>query len=518
MTFRTLVIDEHALPILDAALVEDAWFEEFKLPESSGELRRVVVNETVYLLSKKADISSGFAVILVGKNGIFSSGARARNVFERVIRVALSQFDRSISIPVPWQKYNAGSRLSVYAESYIRGNVDRICFNRSHAGTSNVYAFAVTAKALDLENVPIDMAPYDAAMDNIIDALIDEQRPNIDVGNLGIVLSEPLGLKLAGTGTLSEWYDKRLNKDQLSFVNKPGDAPVRLRGAAGTGKTQAMVVKCLRDLYQSDDDGKDYRFAFLTHSSALAHEVVRGMLYALDPSERWAKLVTNDGLPRLWIGTLYELAQEQLGYQKKGLRPLALDGIEGREYQRMMISDAVKIAQADPRIALGVLLECPDLAERMRDDSSHNPLIEELMNEFACSIDAENIRKGTTEAESYVKGERESWQMSLPSVADRKMILEIHNIYCQFLHKEKYLSMDQMIADFGRYLSTHEWSHLKEHYGFDRVFVDEYHYFTRVETMILQNLFKVSAGESGRWPLYMAYDLKQTPGWESPYQ
>lgn len=510
MKINALVIDEHALPILDSALVEDAWFNEFKLPKTSDGLRRVVVGESVYLLSQKADLDSGYAVIMVGDDGIFSSTARPRNVFERIIRVALTQFDRGISVPVPWQKFHAGSRLSVYAESYIRGNVDRICFDRSPAGTSNIYTFAVTTKAQDLENVPIDMAPYNTAMEKLVDALLAEEPTVIDAGNLGIVLSEPLGLKLTGTGTLTEWYEKRLNKDQLNFVNQPGDAPVRLRGAAGTGKTQAMVVKCLRDLYQAADEGKDFRFAFLTHSSALAHEVVRGMLYALDPSERWAKLTTLDGQPRLWIGTLYELAQEQLGYEKKGLRPLALDGVEGREYQRVMILDAIKIIQADPRIALGVLAECPDISSRMKDSDSHESLVEEIMNEFACSVDAENIRKGSLEADRYIKSERESWQMSLPTQSHRKLILEVHNVYCQFLHKERYLSMDQMIVDFGRYLSTHEWNHLKERDGFDRVFVDEYHYFTRVETMILQNLFKVSAEDSGRWPLYMAYDLKQS--------
>lgn len=510
MSTKTLVIDEHALPILDSALVEDAWFKEFNLPSTATDLRRVVIDETIYIFSEKADESSGYAVILLGNTGVFSSKAQPRNIFERIIRVALTQFDRNMSVPVPWQKFHSGSKLSIYAESYIRGNMDRICFDRSPNGTANIYAFAVTSKAQDLENVPIDVTAYKDAMYNLIEALTSEKPPVIDVGNLGIVLSKPLGIKLSGAGTLEQWYKERLNKEQLSFVDKPADGPVRLRGAAGTGKTQAMVVKCLRDLYLAEDEGQDLRFAFLTHSSALAHEIVRGMLYALDPSERWAKLVTNDGLPRLWIGTLYELAQMQLGYEKKGLRPLALDGIDGREYQRVIITEAIQTTQNDPRIALDVLSECPDLASRIADPGCHHVLVEEIMNEFACSIDAENIRKGTAEAERYVKTDREPWQMHLPTPAHRKLILEIHHIYCQHLHREKYLSMDQMIADFGRYLSTHEWNHLKDQQGFDRIFIDEYHYFTRVETMILQNIFTNNAGKSGRLPAYMAYDLKQS--------
>jgi hypothetical protein len=67
-----------------------------------------------------------------------------------------------------------------------------------------------------------------------------------------------------------------------------------------------------------------------------------------------------------------------------------------------------------------------------------------------------------------------------------------------------------MIADLGRYLSTHEWEHLRERDGFDLIFVDEYHYFTKLEAMCFQSLFKTRACVNGKWPLIMAYDLKQS--------
>jgi hypothetical protein len=107
----------------------------------------------------------------------------------------------------------------------------------------------------------------------------------------------------------------------MAFVNKSHNQPVRLRGAAGTGKTQAMTIKCINDLL-SDLAGENTKtFAFLTHSSALAHDVILGMFAAqiLRTSAR-----TVDGLPKLWVGTLYELAEERLNYAQKGLQPLSL--------------------------------------------------------------------------------------------------------------------------------------------------------------------------------------------------
>jgi hypothetical protein len=88
-----------------------------------------------------------------------------------------------------------------------------------------------------------------------------------------------------------------------------------------------MVVKALRELYSAEDAKENARIAFITHSEALATEVVEGMLTALDTTHRWdrTKYAT------LWRGSLYQLARDFLDYTTKGLRPLSLDGVEGRE-------------------------------------------------------------------------------------------------------------------------------------------------------------------------------------------
>jgi len=143
-------------------------------------------------------------------------------------------------------------------------------------------------------------------------------------------------------------------------------------------------------------------------------------------------------------------------------------------------------------------------------NAGRDVFIEELMNEFACVLDADNIRKGTQESHSYLSTNRANWQMPLSSRAQREAVLEIHDTYRALLKVERFMSMDQMIADFGRYLSTHEWEQLRDRDGFDAIFVDEYHYFNRIEAMTLQSLFKPRAETSGRWPLFMAYDLKQS--------
>jgi UvrD/REP helicase N-terminal domain len=510
---KTITIDQYALGALDRALIEEKWFSEFEIPVNAEGIRRVELDGHIYLLSEAANESCGYLTI---SRQIFSSQSgvsSARVLFERIVRVALRHFDRNISVPISWQQFHVGQLLSVYAQA-ARHSKCRVYFDQSPAGDINIYAYAVTDLPQELPSVPQDIELYKCARDKIVDAILHDRDQKPDVGSFGILLSERQSFSFATAGTLDDWLKSRLNSDQLKFVERGVDQPIRLRGAAGTGKTQSMAVKCLKELYA--DRERPLSIAFLTHSSALAHTVVRGMLHALDLTETWANLKDEFGMPRLWLGTIYELAQERMSYQKKGLQPLSLDGIEGKLYQAILIVQAMQDVLKDPRVALGVMKDCPDLKERMVGVDESSPLVSEFMNEFACILDLDNISKGSTEADRYIKSQRESWQMNLPTEAHRKLALEVHSAYKLRLKAEKMLSMDQMMADFIRYLGTHEWEQLRERYGFDLIFVDEYHYFNRAEAMTLHNLFRPNAQHDGKWPLVMAYDLKQSSN-ESAY-
>lgn len=508
MMFRALVLDADAVDALDAALIDQNWFDEFRLPPDVTTLKRVVCGDIVYILSRTCSDDSRLFVINLSKNIIFNRAETARYRFERMLRVALHHFRPEVAIPVKWQPFHTGSLISIYADNLAKSSSLRLYFDQDPeaANTGNIYAFASEEGYRRLPDVQLDIAVYRRAVELFVDAALTDPSPSTEAGNYGILLSEPLGAQLSGGASLSEWYNKKVTAQQRDFIDRPLNAPVRLRGAAGTGKTQSIAIKCLRELNRFEEAHKPARVAVLTHSSALAHEVIRGMLYAMDQGEGWS----NFRYARLWLGTLYELAQELLQYERKGLQPLSADGREGREYQRILIASAVGLLKESPQFSLSDIRRCSPEFQALVNSPDPSPLVEELMNEFACVIDAENIQKGTPEAEAYLRGHRESWQMPL-SETDRRFVLDIHESYSRQLQSERYLSMDQMIADFNRYLLTHEWRQLRDASGFDLVFVDEYHYFNRAEAAALHHLFKSRAGTDGKLPLFMAYDLKQGP-------
>lgn len=509
MRYKAIVIEVGALNIIDAAIVDEAWFNNFQLPENAEGIRRVVVSDVVYLLSNDADVDS---ILVVLDIRIFNGIARHLSVLERCIRIGMRQFDRSVSIPNNYHKFHTDSLLSIFSAEFRGPDRERIVFDQSPDATSHLFGFGLISDKINLHDVPKDMRLFRKVEENYLEALaaeVSESEISDSSGNYGIMLSAPLGQQLATAGTLEEWLSHKLNPQQSDFVQKSYNSPIRLRGAAGTGKTQAMAVKFLNDVYRDTDSSGDLSFAFLTHSNQLAHEVIMGMFYAMDPSSKWSNLRTSSGNPKVWMGTIYELARDKLNYLRKGLEPLDVDGRLGVELQHLILDMAINQLLQEPRFTLEMLPKCKDISQRLSTDSGRSALIADLLDEFACTLDVEHVRKGNAAAEKYLKGKRDSWQMPLKEKEERELVLEIYDQYRVILAKEGKLSLNQMIADFDKYLQTHEWAQLREVDGFDVIFVDEYHYMNRVETMALRHLFKTRASRNGKWPLVMAYDLKQ---------
>lgn len=508
MNIDTLVLDAVAVDTLDSALIEDSWFDNFLLPPSVEKLKRVQVGSVLYLLSKACDEASKIVVIDLRAVDILSPSKRPRYPFERILRVALHHFRPEVAIPVQWQSFHQDCLVSVYAENIAKQSGQRLYFDQKPRGDSrgHIFVYASVPGFKTFSDVTPNYKSYDDAINGFVDAALTDYGPPPDTGNYGVLLSEPLGSQISGRATLSEWYERKVTAQQRDFIDKPLNAPVRLRGAAGTGKTQSIAIKCLRELIRLEKERRPSQIAVITHSAALAHDVIRGMLFAMDDSESWSKFT----YAKLWLGTLYQFAQEVLQYERKGLQPLSLDGREGREYQRMLIESAVNEIKSRPQFALEYRASCSERVQQLLAEPDQGALIDEIMNEFSSVIDAENIQKGSPEADTYYSQSRENWQSNL-SEPDRRMMVDIHEIYSRMLTNEHYLSMDQMIADFNRYLMTHEWRQLRDKTGFDAVFVDEYHYFNRAESTSLHHVFKSGAAVDGKLPLFMAYDLKQGP-------
>ncbi len=508
-----LVVDEVALNYLfNAEQMSPAWLDTLEIKESE-ELKRRQVDDIVYVLSGRANSQSRLVVFRIQDQGIFSSIVDPDDrieAFVRALRAALRLLDSSITIPSGWRQYLKDNQyLSIQSNNFGTGRNTRIYLDRAPDKSSNVYVYCLG----NLDHNSIEMYPnldvyrravsgYEEALETLkqpVDQSATQSRGRLD-------LTEQIQKDFSLGLTTEQWYKSKLTAEQIKFVDFPADQSVRLQGAAGTGKTLALIIKCLRLVHASLDQGKAVRVAFLTHSSSTV-ELVRAIMTSIDERQT---LVSRPTQVALTISTLQKVANEALSLDFEGLEPLSDDGIKGRRDQLEILSEILPTYKNGDWISLR-----DKCSERIRllveADISSPESIQfrwELMNEFACVLDADGVRDYPEKRLRYVKDKnRRQWMMVLDETADREFVLDIYDRFRAYLREYKYLGLDQVMADYLQYLDGFKWDLLRKDKGFDYIFVDELHQFNRQERMVFHHLSR----NVERAPVVvMAYDAKQS--------
>ena len=496
--------------------IDESWFANFGLPEDSDSLKRVVVDDIIYVLEIALDEDDGPIIVVnqTGDHAVFEPSLTSITAFDRMSTVARRVYSTDVAIPITWRPHYEGTVWSLYAASRGRGSGRRLHFETRPGGRKDLFVFARTDEVTDFDKVPRNDKIYNEARDHLAEAILAPAQKNSQKSTrAGIVLSERLPQGFVPGATLEEWYASKLTDEQRTFVDKPYDGPVRLRGSAGTGKTLALVAKFLRDGLAYEARNENVALGFLTHSHASV-DLVNAICDDLDHSG----LRHKPGDRKLDIRTLYDLANTYLHFELNQLTPLSLDGREGRNLQFELIEETLAEMAASKVMEAQFNDISSDLYTLWRTAvrEEARPLVAGIMNEFASVIDAEGIRAGEERGERYAKGtsHRPVWLMALAQEQDRRFILEVHRRYRRMLGEMKTLSVDQMIADFDSFLDSNRWDRIRDREGYDALFVDELHLFTAIERQTLHKLIKRTFEEDGtpkRPPIFMAYDLKQSP-------
>lgn len=511
---KALVITPAVMFRLSQFSLSEEWFDKFGIPENEKNIKRIVINDIVYLIDANIDTYDNPVVVInLGVEGIFSDKSTCVAIMERIITTTRSIYTDSVSIPTGWKKHSEGTVFSIQATRRSLGWKTRLHFEARPSGSKDLFVFSRTDDTVDFFKLDRHLDIYNAAKESFLEAIFAPFKSISNETRAGIILSERLPQGFVQGATLEQWYDTKLTNEQRSFVDKPHDGPVRLRGAAGTGKTLSLVIKFLRDAQKAQNGESSIKFGFLTHSTASV-DLINSIGESLDSA---GLLYGSDKNVTLEVRTLYDLAHKNLNFELDHLEPLSLDGREGRRLQAELIELALKeIAASDIDRARFQGISS-DIQVRWKDvlTSENTKLVSDIMNEFASVLDAEGIRAGEEKGERYVRGgARPSWLMLLPTELDRRFILEIHRRYRRLLGEMNTLSVDQMIGDFNSFLESNRWDRIRGREGYDVLFVDELHLFTSVERQTLHKLIKHNVEEDGRPrrpPIFMAYDLKQSP-------
>jgi hypothetical protein len=214
--------------------------------------------------------------------------------------------------------------------------------------------------------------------------------------------------------------------------------------------------------------------------------------------------------PALVVTTLYSLANSQMRYDLDSLTPISLDGHEGRTIQADILNDVIEEYRKGDWIAFksGCLAPFVTYMEAPKDSTERRFFLWELLNEFACVLDAEGVRGEVTRREQYLGEKRKNWMMLLQSREEREVVLHLYDRFRSWLREVKAIGGDQMISDFLNHLDSFRWEATRDQEGFDVVFVDELHLFNRQERMLFTHLLR---DPNAQPKVFMAFDAKQSP-------
>lgn len=519
---RSIVIDQKSIEAISSGQLElESVWANLSLPASTSTTKCTRVGDHGYILSRQFQPADAMLVISLADDGPLQrlSPSSRELALSRVFKcTSLFIMHRSRSIPMTWRPFHSNNRLSIQADRISRrtegGRTEagRIVLETSQDVGPRVFAYYLDQEGerdINASKFEPDRQLFESALDGVPLALTQKELPP---------QPDTLGNELALDGSLPpserthssyrDWYQVRLTKAQRSFVDYPLPGSVRLVGPAGSGKTVALVVKCLMELHKAAKLGESKRFLFLTHASSTA-AAIQEMVQNMDPEEGVALLASDRAA--LTVTTLNSLANDHMRYNLVNLTPVSLDGHEGRVFQADVLNEVIEEFQRGDWITFKSKCSPPFVSyiQAAKDSPERRFFLWELLNEFACVLDAEGVRTGSDRREQYLtEKKRRAWMMMLDNRDERDVVLHLYDGFRAWLRSTNAIGSDQMISDFISHLDSYRWEATRLKEGYNVVFVDELHLFNRQERLTFQLLLR----DPNNTPsVLLAYDAKQSP-------
>lgn len=507
---RGLVIEEAAIDRLTWNVsAQDSWLENSSIGDDVDGIVQVEHAGFLYLLSQAAHTKSRLLVIASESGApFFRLPPRERlECFQRILKVALSKLgDGSIKVPLDWRLFHSGSLLSFQSNRFASQVRDRVYIDFRPEDTDHAYAFALVSD----ERVPLARIGYND--DLFTDAVIGyegalervgDNAPSINGGEISVALTGRFANADISQGIpFSTWRESKLTAEQLQFFNAPFEGPLRLRGAAGTGKTLVLCLRFLKEIYDRLDSGKAFRAAFVAHGQETA-DLIR--LYLTHIDERGV-LPGLHAAGTVEVATLHSIANEFVNYDAESVLPISLDGAEGRQLQMELMSSIVMSTRAefsipdDPSLVFSGFVADQGTPEQVG-------FLCDIIDEFSSVLESFGVRDVDLIAEKYLRAPS-AGRVLAKSVEERKLVLELYRRFRRQLADMDVVSMDQFIADFLAYLNSFRWDAVRSRRGYDFVFADELHLFNRQERQVFAYLMR---DPQAPMRVALAYDPRQSP-------
>jgi superfamily I DNA/RNA helicase len=271
-----------------------------------------------------------------------------------------------------------------------------------------------------------------------------------------------------------------LTSNQSGFVFRDNHGPERIEGAAGTGKTLSLALRCCNVLDTAKAKKESLNVAFLTHSYA-SKEYIESIIF---PKISWYDEPSSRFNINLTTVTLQEWCVASLGNKIEETELLDKDAQNSKEYQQILISDALEdfISNRLTSHAKFISQELLDFLSKSDDQLKVQSLQYEIA-EIIKGLSGQDLSK-------YKKTSHIAHAIPLKSDADFECVFGLYTDYQKKLVSAGYFDSDDVVLSALGQLDSPIWRRRKNTEGFDILFIDETHLFNLNELSIIHHLLK----------------------------
>lgn len=297
-----------------------------------------------------------------------------------------------------------------------------------------------------------------------------------DLSKTELTIDSPIGL--------NNWF-RFLTEKQRAFVQSEIGGPERLEGAAGTGKTLSLVLRCIFHLQKCVEENKEFHLIFITHSIPTKDRILA--VFQNNWPDFYAFLEKDDYKPvvSICVTTLQEWSALHLGTSRiSDNEYLDKDASESKYYQTLYVEQALDIVLQKNSQTYETL--CSEGFWRFIIESPKEYVVEMIQKEIAEIIKG----RASEDFEVYKALERPKYSLPISNDSDKNFLFNIYEKYQDALNQVGQYDSDDIVLTALGHINTPIWKRRRIKDGYDACVIDETHLFNLNELSVFHFINK----------------------------
>lgn len=476
-----------------------------------GQLMACITKSGAIIISEHADKANGLLFDLTTFHAFSEENdTHILSIFTKVLRYAVKYFN---NLPTSRNERelpssNGRSTTLVYPYSFVASkNVPKILIDRNSNKQEKRGRNILTVFYFgnDGENKKAEFTSQNKLIDEIKDIKYSKEdvvksdspyyvSPVVDLCSIPLTIDSAIGL---------DNWNQYLTEPQKEFINRPITSAERLEGAAGTGKTLTLILRCIRLLKSAHEANNPLHLIFFTHSISTKDRIIDVFRKNWTSFDEFLEL--NDFKPdrSILVTTLQEWSMRHLGINSLNENEyLDKDAADSKFYQLMYIEQAFNKFHKKYFKMYENLISL-DLKSFLLEDAMEYKL-DILQREFS------EIIKGQcgSNKDRYLKVTRPKYGLKLQNEEDKRYVYGIFNEYQNSLMDVGQYDSDDIVLTALGQVDSPIWNRRRIGEGYDACFIDETHLFNFNEICLFHHVNKPTAKNT----LIFAIDRSQSIG------